>query len=124
MRFFTNCILLLFLFFTTFLNAQQNRALTHFVFDKISMNPGATGVGMRDGICATTIFRNQWSRPDGAPNTGILNLEGNFSRFFNGGVGLSFYHDQIGFARQNNLVLNYSYHLVLGDGLLGIGAGA
>lgn len=123
MRILTSLILVLSLLVSVVTFGQQNKALTHFVFDKISVNPGATGVGMRDGICGTTIFRNQWSRPEGAPNSGLLNVEGNFSRFFNGGVGMSFYHDQIGFARQNNLVLNYSYHLVLGDGLLGIGAG-
>lgn len=103
--------------------AQQNKALTHFIFDKMSVNPGATGIGMRDGICGTTIYRNQWDRVNGAPNSALLNVEGNFSRFFPGGVGLSFYHDAIGFSRQNNMVLNYSYPLTLGNGILGIGAG-
>lgn len=113
----------LFTFSNLTLFAQQNKLLTHFIFDKMSVNPGATGVGMSDGICGTSIFRNQWNRVAGAPNSGLLNAEGNFSRYFNGGVGMSFYHDAIGNFRQNNLVLNYSYHLELGDGLMGIGLG-
>lgn len=42
------------------------------------------------------------------------------------GVGVSFYHDAIGFARQNNVVLNYSHHLKLGNGdvfAAGLGVG-
>jgi type IX secretion system PorP/SprF family membrane protein len=110
-------------FFTSLSYGQQNKMLTHFIFDKMSINPGATGVGMINTICGTTIYRNQWDRVNGAPNSALFNAEGELSRFFPGGVGLSFYHDAIGFARQNNVVLNYSYHLNLGNGILGIGAG-
>jgi hypothetical protein len=42
-------------------------------------------------------------------NSAVLNVEANMNRFFPGGVGISFYHDAIGFSRQNNLLLNYSY---------------
>jgi type IX secretion system PorP/SprF family membrane protein len=46
------------------------------------------------------------------------------NRFFPGGLGLSFYHDAIGFSRQNNLLLNYSYPINLGNiGVLGAGIG-
>lgn len=103
--------------------AQQNKLLTHFIFDKMSINPGATGMGMEDGFCGTAVYRNQWDRVNGAPNSALLNLEGSLSRKFPGGFGLSFYHDAIGYARQNNVVLNYSYPLTLGDGVLGIGLG-
>jgi type IX secretion system PorP/SprF family membrane protein len=53
-----------------------------------------------------------------------LNVAANMNRFFPGGVGLSFYHDAIGFSRQNNLLLNYSYPISLGNvGTLGAGIG-
>lgn len=103
--------------------AQQNKIITHFIFDKMSINPGATGMGMEDGFCGTAVYRNQWDRINGAPNSALLNVEGRLERSFPGGFGMSFYHDAIGFARQNNVVLNYSYPLSLGDGTLGIGAG-
>ena len=39
---------------------QQDKLLTHFFFDKMSINPGETGLD--EGICATTIYRNQWDK--------------------------------------------------------------
>ncbi len=103
---------------------QQDKLLTHFMFDKMSLNPGATGLGMPDGFCATTIYRNQWDKVNGAPNSAVLNVQGNLSRYFPGGVGLSFYHDAIGFTRQNNVLLNYSYPIYMDAvGILGIGVG-
>jgi len=102
--------------------AQQDKLLTHFFYDKMSLNPGETGLD--DGICATTIYRNQWDKVNGAPNSAVLNVEANMNRFFPGGVGISFYHDAIGFSRQNNLLLNYSYPIQIGNvGRLGLGFG-
>ena len=102
---------------------QQEKLLTHFIFDKMSINPGSTGLGMLNGVCGTAIYRNQWDKVNGAPNSALFNVEANLSRYFPSAVGISFYHDAIGFARQNNVVLNYSYHLPLGDGALGMGLG-
>ncbi len=102
--------------------AQQDMALTHFIFNKMTVNPGVTGLD--DGICATATYRNQWDKVAGAPVSTLFNVEANMNRFFPGGVGLSFYHDAIGFNRQNNLALNYSYPLDLaGYGTLGVGIG-
>lgn len=106
------------------LNAQQDKLLTHFIYDKMSINPGKTGIDMYNGICATSIYRNQWDKVNGAPNSAILNVEANLTKYFPGGVGISFYHDAIGFARQNNVLLNYSYPIQIGRaGVLGIGVG-
>lgn len=102
--------------------AQQDKLITHFIYDKMSVNPGATGFD-RD-ICATLMYRNQWDKVNGAPNSAVFNIEANMNRWFPGGLGLAFYHDAIGFNRQNNLLLNYSYPLDLGSaGTLGIGVG-
>jgi len=101
---------------------QQDKLLTHFMYDRMSVNPGETGLD--DGICATSIYRNQWDKVNGAPNSAVLNVAANMNRFFPGGLGLSFYHDAIGFSRQNNLLLNYSYPISLGNvGVLGAGIG-
>jgi type IX secretion system PorP/SprF family membrane protein len=112
------------LLFCMNLAAQQDKLLTHFIYDKMSLNPGKTGIDMYNSICATSLYRNQWDKINGAPNSAILNVEANLSKFFPGGVGLAFYHDAIGFARQNNLLLNYSYPISIGNnGTLGIGVG-
>jgi type IX secretion system PorP/SprF family membrane protein len=103
--------------------AQQDKLLTHFIYDKMSLNPGATGIEV-DGICATSVYRNQWDRVDGAPNSAVLNVEANMSRFMPGGLGISFFHDAIGFNRQNTALLNYSYPLINSNGnKLGVGLG-
>jgi len=103
-------------------NAQQDKLITHFIFDKMSINPGSTG--MEPGICGTAIYRNQWDKVNGAPNSAVFNVEANMNRWFPGGLGLAFFHDAIGFNRQNNLLLNYSYPLSIGSaGTLGIGVG-
>lgn len=104
--------------------AQQDKLVTHFIFDKMSINPGKTGLDLYNGICATSIYRNQWDKVNGAPNSAILNIESNLSRFLPGGIGINFYHDAIGFNRQNNLLINYSYPVQIGRaGVLGVGLG-
>lgn len=101
--------------------AQQDKLITHFIYDKMSVNPGATGFDK--DICATLLYRNQWDRVNGAPNSAVFNVEAGLKKIL-GGLGLAFYHDAIGFNRQNNLLLNYSYHQELGNaGTLGIGVG-
>lgn len=104
-------------------HSQQEKLLTHFMFDKMSINPGATGVGMSAQVCGTMIYRNQWDKFNGAPNSVLANAEANVSQYFPSAVGISFYHDAIGFARQNNVTANYAYHLPMSTGTLGIGVG-
>ncbi|NRA10580.1 MAG: PorP/SprF family type IX secretion system membrane protein [Crocinitomicaceae bacterium] len=105
--------------------AQQDRAMTHFMYEKMSVNPGATGINFIDGFCGTSIYRNQWDKVNGAPNSAVLNVEGNIDRWVaNSGVGIAFYHDAIAFTRQNTAVINYSYHIpISGLGQLGVGVG-
>jgi type IX secretion system PorP/SprF family membrane protein len=103
-------------------NAQQEKLLTHFIYDKMSINPGSTG--MLQGISGTMIYRNQWDKVNGAPNSVLFNGEANLDRVFHGGAGISFYHDAIGEMRQNNLLLNYSFPVRFQSlGTLGIGIG-
>tara|TARA_B100001287_G_scaffold270266_1_gene268811 strand:- start:120 stop:1094 length:975 start_codon:yes stop_codon:yes gene_type:complete len=119
-----HCLGLLLILCSLSLSAQQDKIITHFFEDKMSLNPGATGEGMFNRICATSIYRNQWDKVNGAPNSAVLNIEADLNRYFPGGIGIALYHDAIGFARQNNLALNYSYPLEIGKiGTLGLGLG-
>ena len=104
-------------------SAQQDIALTHFIYNKFAINPGATGI--EEGLCGNLIYRNQWDKVNGAPNSVVFNAEINMESFgkWSGGFGLNFTHDAIGFNRQNNVMLNYSHHLTLGNGKLGLGVG-
>jgi len=101
--------------------AQQDKQFTHFSFDKMSFNPAATGF---KGVCGTFIYRNQWDRVQDAPNTSLLNLQGNLQEI-NTGVGISLANDAIGFQRNNSAIINGAYHWNTGYGVLsgGIGLG-
>ena len=104
------------------LSAQQDIMMTNFMFDKLRINPAITGID--DGVSSSMIYRNQWDKVAGAPNTAIFNCEMNLSKYAIGGAGLSFYHDAIGPIRQNRLMLNYSYPFQIGEvGILHAGIG-
>ncbi len=101
--------------------AQQDKQFTHYMFDKMSYNPATTGFS---GYCATLIYRNQWDHVERAPNTTLLNLQGNFPQQ-NLGLGISLTNDAIGFQRNNTVTLNGAYHVRTNAGILsgGIGVG-
>lgn len=99
--------------------AQQDKQFTHYMFDKMSYNPAATGF---KGYCGTVIYRNQWDRVQDAPNTTLLNLQGNIPKY-NLGVGLTFVNDAIGFQRNNKVTVNGAYHYATNAGVLSGGLG-
>ena len=105
--------------------AQQDAAVTHGMYTKMTFNPGATG--SEDGICGSLIYRNQWDRVNGAPNSVFFNVEANLNRFVrNLGAGVSVVHDAICFNRQNTAHLNLSYKIKLPNSdfiSVGVGAG-
>jgi type IX secretion system PorP/SprF family membrane protein len=111
--------------FARYTFAQQDAAVTHGMYTKMTFNPGATG--SEDGICGSLIYRNQWDRVNGAPNSVFFNVEANLNRFVrNLGAGVSVVHDAIGFNRQNTAHLNLSYKIKLPNSdfiSVGVGAG-
>jgi type IX secretion system PorP/SprF family membrane protein len=96
------CILTL----SCFSFGQQDPLITNFMFNKLNYNPAATGID--DGISATLIYRNQWDKVVGAPNTTFLNIDANLNKLVYGSYGLTFMNDAIGNFRQNNLLFNFS----------------
>jgi len=104
--------------------AQQDPALTHSMYTKMNVNPAATGYG--NGICGSLIYRNQWDKVNGAPNTVFFNADANLDRYVkNLGVGIGVIHDAIGFNRQNNANLNVSWKFRFPNrNFIAIGVGA
>ncbi|MFT7612709.1 MAG: type IX secretion system PorP/SprF family membrane protein [Parvicellaceae bacterium] len=99
--------------------AQQDVQLTHYMFDKLSVNPGYAG--LNNAICGTVVLRSQWATFDGAPKTGLINFHMPVD-VLRGGVGITYYYDQLGFEKNNIARLHYSFHKAIGIGTLGIGA--
>jgi type IX secretion system PorP/SprF family membrane protein len=100
--------------------SQQDPLSSHYMFNTMTYNPGVAGTsGM---ICATALNRQQWVGFKGAPSTTVFNISAPIAPFrINSGVGLLVESDNVGFDRDINLSVAYSYLLDLGMGKLGFG---
>ena len=101
--------------------AQQDYQFTHYMYDKLSFNPGYAG--SNKSICGTLIFREQWSGFDGNPTTALINVHSPV-KMLRGGLGFTYVSDKLGFESNNLARLSYSYHMGLGVGDLGVGISA
>jgi type IX secretion system PorP/SprF family membrane protein len=103
--------------------SQQDPLSSQYMFNTLTYNPGVAGVsGM---ICATALNRQQWVGFKGAPSTTIFNISAPVKPFkIRSGVGLLVESDNVGFDKDINISASYSYHLDLGQGILGIGLNA
>lgn len=104
--------------------AQQAPIFTDHSNSFAHINPGY--LGMSEGVNIMGIYRNQWAGftdsegNDITPETFLLTGDVPIS-LLGGGIGLSVMHDKIGFEKNINVGLGYSYHLDLGSSTLGIG---
>ena len=92
--------------------AQQDPQFTQYMFDRLSINPAVAGSG--GNICATALLRQQWTGFDGAPKTGLINVQGPISKI-NSGLGLSVYYDKLGQEKSTIARLHYAYHFKVGS---------
>ena len=111
-------------FFNLSMYGQQDRQFTHYLFDRMSFNPAVTGF---KGYCGTIVYRNQWDKVENAPNTTLINVQGNLQNLNSGsgklGVGLSMHNDVIGYQRANMLTGNLAYHVETVYGVFSSGLG-
>lgn len=98
--------------------AQQDPQFTQYMFDRLSLNPAVAGTSGQ--LCATALLRQQWTGFDGAPKTGLLNVQLPVAKI-SSGLGLSVYLDELGQQKSTFARLSYSFHRKLGAGTLGIG---
>jgi type IX secretion system PorP/SprF family membrane protein len=100
--------------------AQQDRQVSHFMYDLISINPGSAGSS--EMISTHALMRQQWVGIEGAPRDVVLNLDAPFSLFGGRhGAGLSVWDDEFGVNEDINLSGSYSYRFTAGNGTVGIG---
>ena len=101
--------------------SQQDPQFSMNMYTHAAINPGAAG--SNDGICATTLIREQWLGFEGRPRTKIFNVNTPLS--FIGdlplGAGLSIVTDDIGFNKNMNINLAAAYRADVASGVLGIG---
>ncbi len=87
---------------------QQDPLLSQYMFNGLYLNPAYAG--SHKYWSSTISYRNQWTGFDGAPETGIVAVDGPIAAK-NMGLGVIAMHDQIGVTRQNTFLLNYAYQL-------------
>jgi type IX secretion system PorP/SprF family membrane protein len=90
-------------------NAQQDPMYTHYMYNTLSVNPAYAGT--RDALTVTALGRKQWVGFTGAPTsiTGTAHMPIGEKV----GLGLSFVNDQIGPLKNNQISLDFAYHLKL-----------
>lgn len=103
--------------------SQQDPLTSNYMFNTLAFNPGVAGTsGM---ICATALNRQQWVGFKGAPSTTVFNISAPFNPFkISSGIGLIVESDNIGFDKDINLSLAYTYLTEIGQGTMGIGISA
>lgn len=100
--------------------SQNDPVSSQYMFNHLLYNPGSAGSsGM---ICATAMTRQQWVGFEGAPSSTVFHINAAVRPFkISSGIGLTIINDQVGFDKDNSLLLSYSYIMDLGQGTLGIG---
>ncbi|HTB08074.1 MAG TPA: type IX secretion system membrane protein PorP/SprF [Bacteroidia bacterium] len=98
--------------------AQQDAQFSQNFFTKLNTNPAFAG--MDKAYCANLIYRDQWVNFPGNPTTFMFNGDA-YLPSIGGGLGLTAWDDKLGFESTLEVKLSYSYHLILGPGVLGIG---
>jgi len=101
-----------------FAYAQQDAQFSQNMFNRVDINPG--DAGMNKSYCATLIARDQWVNFPGNPKTFLFTGDA-YLPSIGGGLGLTVFDDQLGFEKTLEVKLAYSYHIVLGPGVLGVG---
>lgn len=103
-------------------SAQQEAMFTHYMYNKMAVNPGFTGA--QEAISITGLHRSQWVSFEGAPTTQSIAAQMPITGK-NFGVGLGVVNDQIGPTKDIGVKGNFAYHLKLNEkSKLGLGLSA
>jgi type IX secretion system PorP/SprF family membrane protein len=101
--------------------AQQDPQFSQTMFTKLYYDPAVAGAN--DAICATLLYRNQWTGFGGEPKTGMFTADMPVD-VLHGGVGLSVHAlDALGASNSLSARLNYAYRTDLGEGKIALGIG-
>lgn len=112
----------------TGVRAQQAPIFTNFTNSYAYINPGFAGLS--EGVNLLGLYRQQWaggftddSGNSLAPTTFLLTGDMPISAL-RGGISFSVLNDQLGYEKNTNVGLGYSYHFDLGGSTIGIGVSA
>lgn len=92
--------------------AQQEPMFTHYMFNKMSMNPAYAGT--RNALSIVGLSRLQWIGLDGAPRSYAISLHTPISSK-KIGIGFSLITDELGPMKNSYFTLNYAYRINLNE---------
>ncbi len=107
--------------------AQQNVQFTQYIFNSMSVNPAYTGY--KEEWFGQLGLRSQWVGLDGAPQTGLLSVDGIVDPIQKRhGIGMQITADKLGPQSATSAYANYAFRLRLNEEdtqrlSFGIGAG-
>ncbi|KVV16434.1 PorP/SprF family type IX secretion system membrane protein [Flavobacterium sp. TMP13] len=99
-------IILLFLFSSSALFAQQDAQFTQYMYNTININPAYAG--SRGALSIFGLHRTQWVGLDGAPETSSFSVNTPITNS-NIGLGVSVINDKIGPTNENTFSADLSY---------------
>ncbi|MBP6732163.1 MAG: type IX secretion system membrane protein PorP/SprF [Chitinophagales bacterium] len=106
-----------FLFFTfhlslfTKVNAQQDAQYSMYRFNGLYINPAYAG--SHDVITASAIYRNQWVKMPGAPQSASAAVHAPLTNN-RIGLGVIYTYDQIGVMKNNSVSASFAYRIPIG----------
>ena len=94
--------------------SQQNIQFTQYIFNSMSVNPAYTGY--KEEWFGQLGLRSQWVGLDGAPQTGLLSIDGIVDPLNKRhGIGLQISADKLGPQSANSAYANYAFRLRLNE---------
>jgi type IX secretion system PorP/SprF family membrane protein len=119
-------LLFCFVFFAVAINntnAQQEPQYTQFMYNKLPLNAGYTGA--KGCLSLRALYRYQWVKIEGAPQTTSFSIHSPFKKE-NNALGFYFVNDRLGVTNQNWFDVSYAYRIPLGKKIrlsIGVNAG-
>ncbi|MFC3199819.1 type IX secretion system membrane protein PorP/SprF [Parapedobacter deserti] len=99
---------------TQAVKAQQNIQFTQYIFNSMSVNPAYAGY--KEEWFGQLGLRSQWTGLEGAPQTGLLSLDGILDPTYKRhGIGLQLTADRLGPQTATAAYANYAFRLRLND---------
>lgn len=105
-------LILLFVFLSSLVMAQQTPLVSHYMFNGLVLNPAYAG--SKEFVSATMMYRKQWVGFDGAPVTYSGSIHGLLPKK-KLGMGAFIQKDKIGKTSQTDAYVSVAYHLPIGD---------
>ncbi len=116
-------ILCIFVFALQSCFSQQDSQFSHEMFNQVSINPACSGLGSEIDIFG--LNRQQWLGFTGAPKVTVFSISAPLAFLgINSGAGISILDDRLGFEKNFEGKLSFSYYRELRSGKLSFGIDA